>query len=1101
MSLTRIAIRRPLTVLMVILALVVMGVRAYTMMQVDRLPKTDLPYVTVLVVYPGASPEDVNEEVVKPIEDAVASVSGLKNITSSANENVGAVILEFNLGVNGAKAATDVDRAVSAIRGDLPDAIQEPRVVQADLSAVPIVRVVLSGPQGQDVLYALARDELKPALESVNGVGSVSVSGGREREIHVDADPARLAAYGLPIEALQQALGLANVSAPAGSVEQGTQVNAVRSLGRFNSLADIEDTIIIGGPSPIQLPASLLPKAPQGMDTVGLVTVKDVATVREDYAEAGRLVRYNGRDGVLLKIVKTGDANAIQVADAVRAQVETFKAKLPAGASADIVLDDSKFTRQAVAGVQEDLILAVLITGLIMLLFLHTIRSTLIVLLAIPTSIIATFLVMWALGFSLNTLTLMALTLVIGILVDDSIVVLENIERHLKMKKMPAQAALDGRSEIGLAAIAITLVDVVVYVPVAFTSGIVGQIFRSYGLTIAAATLFSLLVSFTLTPMLAAKWLRSEGEEQPRAIGVRRFLGALLSPFSWLWKQFTRGWDAAFGGLAHAYGRTLRWVLKNPLTQLVPVVIAVAALAAGIWMVRSGVVPTELLPYQDDGQISITVQMPAGSNLTATDHAVQRVEEVLRANVPETAAVLTTLGATGSDFLGTVSKSNSATILLLLVDKNDRARSTGSVIAALRPRLAEIPDLNAALSINALISALPAGAYVQVYGPDQNTLINVADQVEAVVRRVPGVKDIQSNASERAPETQIVVDRARAKDLGLTPGQIAYTLRTALSGTTIGSYRPAGAEKGADIVLRADDRTRGDLSRLLEMPLGYVSGKQIRLNQVATLVETQAAGSIGRSNRLNTLTIEAGGSGRGDADMANAIEAAVKSQMSFPAGYGFRLAGATEVQRDAFSQMTMALALSIVLIYMLLVALYQSWLQPLAIMFALPVTLVGAFGGLLLTGNTLNMFALLGVIMLAGIVTKNAILIVDFTNVLRRDQGYARKDALATAGRLRLRPILMTTAAIVGSLLPVLFGRGAGAEIRAPLAAVVIGGNISSTLLTLVLVPVIYNILDTISGLFKRAARRPEEAPQSAVAAAVAAVAPSQASDAGVDAA
>jgi HAE1 family hydrophobic/amphiphilic exporter-1 len=1099
MGLTRLAIRRPLTMLMMFLALVVMGARAYAMMQVDRLPKSDLPYVTVIVPYPGASPEDVNQDVVKPIEDVVAGVSGLKSVSSQATENVGAVIMEFNMGVEGGKAAADVDRAVSAIRGDLPSAIQQPRILQIDLSAVPIVQIVLTGPQGQDVLYALARDELKPALESVSGVGSVTLSGGREREVHVDADPARLAAYGLPIEAVGQMLGYANVSAPAGNLEQGTQVSTVRSVGRFNSLADIEDTILIGGPSPIQLPASLLPQVPQGMDTAGLVTVGDVATVSEDYAAATRLVRYNGSDGVLLSIVKTGDANAIQVADAVRARVEEFSTKLPPGSSADIVVDDSKLTRQMVSGVQEDLILAILITGLVMLLFLHTIRSTLIVLLAIPTSIVATFLVMWALGFSLNTLTLMALTLVIGILVDDSIVVLENIERHLKMKKSPAKAAIDGRAEIGLAAIAITLVDVVVYVPVAFTSGFVGQFFRSYGLTIAVATLFSLLVSFTLTPMLASKWLRSEGEERSSATGLRRILGKIFAPVGWLWKQFCRGWNVAFDGLARLYGHTLRWVLKNPLTQMVPILIAVVALVGGIWMVISGIVPSELLPYQDDGQITITLTMPAGWSLASTDQAARRVEEIIRANIPETAGVLTTVGAgggmSGSDLLGSVSRSDSARILLLLVDKNDRARSTGEVIAALRPLLENIPDLNPSLSVNSLISAMPTGAHVQVYGPDQDKLIDVANQVEAVLWKVPGVQDIQSSAGDRAPETQVVVDRARAKELGLTPGQIAYTLRTALTGTTVGSYLPQGAEKGSDIVVRADDRTRGNLDRLLEMPLGYVSGKQIRLNQVASLVDARAPGTIGRSNRENTITIQVGSSGRGDADTANAIEAAVNSQVNFPDGYGIRLVGATEVQRDAFSQLATALGLSIILIYILLVALYQSWLQPLAIMFALPVTLVGAFGGLYLTGNTLNLLALLGVIMLAGIVTKNAILIVDFTNILRFEQGYARKEALATAGRLRLRPILMTTAAIVFSLLPVLLGTGAGAEIRAPLAAVVIGGNISSTLLTLILVPVMYNMFEAASDIGKRIFRKSSAGAQAELPA------PVVVSDVGADAA
>ncbi len=1086
MGLTRLAIRRPLTMLMIILAVVVLGVRSYTLLQVDRLPKSDLPYVTVVVVYPGAAPEDVAERVVKPIEDAVAGVTGLANITAAANENVGAVILEFQQGIDGAQAAMEVDRAVSAIRRVLPEEIQPPSVLQANLSAVPIMQIVLSGAQGADALFELARDDLKPALESVPGVASVNISGGRAREIHVDADPTRLAAYGLPIEALQQALALANVSAPAGSVDQAGQRYAVRSVGRFGSLTDIEDTIVAGGPSPIPLPEGLLPKAPSGMDTSGLVYLRDVAAVDEDRAEAARLVRYNGRDGVLLKIVKTADANAIQVADAVRERlgVAAFQSALPPGASADVVVDDSKFTRQAVAGVQEDLILAILITGLVMLLFLHTIRSTVIVLLAIPTSIIATFLVMWALGFSLNTLTLLALTLTIGILVDDSIVVLENIERHLHMGKPAAQAALDGRSEIGLAAITITLVDVVVYLPVAFTSGIIGQFFRSYGLTIVAATLFSLLVSFTLTPMLAARWLRPPAEERPEPRGTLRgrIVALPFRPIGWLWGQFCRAWDAAFAWLIRFYGAILRLVLRNPFTQSLVVLIAAGALAAGIWLVVSGVVPSEFVPYQDDGQITVTLKMPAGSNLATTDQAVQRMERIIRTQVPETAAILTTVGTSGGDFLGTVNSPNAATILVQLVDRQDRRRSTGDVVAALRPLLAAVPDADAFLNVNALISAMPTGVYIQVHGPDQDALHDLARQVEAVVKHVPGVKDIRSDAADRAPETRILVDRDRAKELGLSPGQIAYTLRLALTGNAAGTYKPEGAERPVDIVLRADDATRADLDRILDLPLGYLSGQQVRLGQVATVAQAQAPGSISRANRENTLTVTAGGSGRGDADMANAIEAALKSQVAFPPGYGYTLAGATEVQRDSFSQLSQALALSILLIYMLLVALYQSWLQPLAIMFSLPVALVGAFGGLLVTGNTLNTLSLLGVIMLAGIVTKNAILIVDFTNVLRRDHGYARKDALVTAGRLRLRPILMTTAAIVFALSPLLFGQGAGAEIRAPLAAVVIGGNITSTLLTLILVPVVYNAFDAGGEKVRRAFRRLFAAPQEPVA-------------------
>ena len=1072
MGLTSLAIKRPLTMLMIVLALVVLGIRAFLMMQVDRMPKADLPYVTVVVVYPGASPEDIVEQVVKPVEDAVAGVGGVKNITSQANESVAAVVLEFNQGVSSGQAAADVERAVAAIRGTLPDAIRPPTVVQANFSAVPIMQVVLNGPQGQDGLYAIARDEVKPVLESVDGVASVAVLGGRDRTIYVEADPTKLASYGLPMEAVQQALGLANVSAPVGTMEQGTQQNAIRSVGQFTRLSDIENVVIVGKPG--QAPNSAVPP---GMNIGGPIAVRDVATINDDFAEATRLVRLNGRDGVLLRIVKTGDANAIQVADSIRARLGQVQTKLPKGAALDVVVDESNFTRAAVTGVEEDLILAILVTGLVMLLFLHTIRSTLIVLLAIPTSIIATFLVMWALGFSINTITMMALTLVIGILVDDSIVVLENIQRHLELKESPPQAAMSGRAEIGLAAIAITLVDVVVYLPVAFTSGIIGQFFRSYGITIATATIFSLLVSFTLTPMLASKWLRPEGEVRPARRGVSRLVHNLFLPVTWPWSQFVRAWDAAFARLIDFYGRTLQWALKNPLTQLSVVLVAAASLVAGVWLVMSGVVVSEFVPYQDDGQISISVSAAAGSSLSATDQAARQMEQIIYKNVPEAASILTTVGSSGSSFLSNVSKSNAATILVQLVDKNDRKRSTEAVLASLRPQLAAVPGVNVTLSVTSFMAGMTSGVSVQVHGPDQNALIDVARQVEESVRTVPGVKDLRTDGTDRAPETQITVDRARAKGLGLSPGQIAYTLRLALTGYQSGSYKPSDQDRRTDIVVRAATGARSDLQGLLNLPLGYTAGQQVRLGQVASLATTQAPGMIYRANRKNTLTVQAGSSGRGDADLANAIEASIKSKLSFPPGYGYTLAGMTETQRDSFSQMAQALALSILLIYMLLVALYQSLLQPLAIMFALPVTLVGAVGGLILTGNTLNMMSILGIIMLAGIVTKNAILIVDFANKLREEQGYARKEALVLAGRLRLRPILMTTFAICFALLPVLLATSAGAEFRAPMAAVVIGGNITSTLLTLVLVPVVYNFFEAVSERARRILRAPHAQP------------------------
>jgi len=1069
MGLTRLAIRRPLTMLMIILGLVVMGYRAFTLLQVDRFPQVDFPFVSIVTVFPGASPEDIEELVVQPIEDAVAGISGVDQIMSTASEGVGFVVVAFVEGTDGDQAAIEVERQVATVQGQLPKEAFDPSIIKADINAIPIMQVVLSGPQGQDVLFGVAEDDIKPRLQTIQGVASVNVSGGREREIEVFADPARLAAFSLPLEFVQGALAANNLTFPVGSIEEGRQKTSIRSVGEFLSLEEIENVVISsgaggrGGSPP-----------PPGQDQGGTIYLRDVATVREGFKDQTQFLRYNGRDAVNITVIKSSDANTIEVADEIRKAIDELGTRVPAGAQMTIVIDDSEFTRESVAAVEEDLILAILITGLVMLVFLHTVRSTFIVLLAIPTSIISTFLVMWALGFSLNTLTLLALTLVIGILVDDSIVVIENIERHLKMKKKPRQAALDGRSEIGLAAITITLVDVVVYLPVAFTSGIVGQFFRSYGITIAVTTLFSLFVSFTLTPMLAGLWMRDESEPPKPPRGLRRVFGALLRPVAWIWDGFARVWDLAFNGLADFYAATLRWVLKSPLTQSLAVLAAVVALGAGIFLVIGGAVGSEFFPQEDDGRFSVSLEMPPGTNLEATDRAASQVERIVLNHVPETVAVLTNVGSSGSivGFGGGGSSSNSATIDVRLVDKGERERSTTDIVEAIRPLVKQIPEATIALN---LTSAFSGGGgspvQVEVFGEDPNALIDLANQVEAVMGTVPGTADILNTDAARASETRIVVDRDRAVDLGLSPAQIAGTLRTALSGTEAGKYKPGG-DTEIDITLRMNEAARDNLNQLQQLPLGYVDGRAVRLDQVSSVERSQAPARITRSDRQRVLTVGTGVSGRATGEVADDVEAAIQAQVDFPTGYGFALVGMAEQQRESFAQLGSSLALAIVLIYMLLVALYQSWLHPLAIMFSLPVTLVGAFGGLWLTGNTLNLVSLLGVILLAGVVTKNAILLVDFTNVLRREEGLSRKEALVEAGRLRLRPILMTTAAIVFALLPLLFGAGAGSEVRAPLAAVVIGGNISSTLLTLILVPVVYNFLDGGSSLVSRALRR-----------------------------
>jgi HAE1 family hydrophobic/amphiphilic exporter-1 len=1066
MGITRLSILRPLTMLMIILGLVVLGYRSLTELQVDRYPAVDFPYVSIVTVFPGAGPEDVEDLVVKPIEDAVAGIPGIDQLFSTSREGVGFVTVAFKEGVNGDQAAIEVERQVATVRSQLPSEALDPSVIKADINAIPVMEIILSGPQGQDALFEVARNGIRPHLQTIKGVAAVNISGGRESEIHVEADPAKLAAFGIPLEVVQQALTLNNLTFPVGSIEEGRQKTSIRSVGEFTDLDQIKNVAVSarGGAGRSTAP---------GQDTGGLVYLRDVAAVDEGFADKTQVLRYNGVDAVNISVIKTSDANTIEMADSVHQAVEQLRHDLPAGAQLTIVADDSQFTRESVSAVQEDLILAILITGLVMLVFLHTIRSTFIVILAIPTSIISTFLVMWVMGFSLNVLTLLALTLTIGILVDDSIVVIENVERHLKMKKKPKQAALDGRAQIGLAAITISLVDVAVYVPVAFTSGLVGQFFRSYGITIATAVLFSLFVSFTLTPMLASLWMKDESEPEREPRGLRKVFSILLWPVAKLWKGFTMLWDFGFRALTQLYAATIRFVLKNFLTQSLAVLVAAVAVALGGYMVVSGVVGSEFFPQEDDAKFTVNIEMPAGTNLQTTDLAARQAERIILEQVPETVSILTRVGSGGSSgFFSGGGASNSATLLVQVVDKGERKRSTTDIINELRPEIKKIPEANISLVLSSIMSGGMGGAVqVQVFGEDPNTLIDLANQVEAVMRGVPGTADILNTGAAQAPETRLLVDRDRAVNLGLSPGQVAGTLRTALSGTDVGKFKRAGATD-INITLRANAASRSNLDQLLQLPLGYRSGQAVRLDQIASVERDLAPAVINRTDRQRQLTVSAGVSGRTSGDVTNDVEAAIQSNVQFPEGYGFRLSGASEAQRESFADLTSSLGLGILLIYMLLVALFQSWLHPLAIMFSLPVATVGAFGGLWLTGYTLNLMSLLGIILLAGIVTKNAILLVDFTNELRRKEGYSRKEALIEAGRLRLRPILMTSVALVFAMLPVLLGRGAGSEVRAPLAAVVIGGNITSTLLTLILVPVVYNFFDGGSSLVSSVLRR-----------------------------
>jgi HAE1 family hydrophobic/amphiphilic exporter-1 len=1051
-ELTRLSIWRPLLILMVILALVVLGLRSYLLMPVENMPQIELGVVSVIVVYPGASPEDVEKLIVKPIEDATSSIAGIDHVQSVAQEGMSLTTLRFREGTDPGQATIDVERQLAAIRAQLPEGAQDPTILKIDMGTMPVVELALSGPQSEAELFELADQTIKPRLQAIPGVASVEVSGGRERAVLVELDAAKMAAYGVGVQQVSAALAMENLTVPAGSLTVGRQTTAFRSVGRLTSVDDVANIVVAGKPSAFDLGSylSAMTGAAPEPQVNRLVTLRDVASVREGFKEQTQILRLNGREGVGLSVVKAGDANALRVASEIRAEIKDLEKTLPAGTQIEVILDISQYTRMAVNAVQEDLVLAVLITGLVLLLFLHMWRSTIIVLLAIPTSLISSFLVMWALGFTLNILTLLAMALTVGILVDDAIVVLENIVRHLSQGESPWQAALNGRAEIGLAAVAITLADVVVYVPVAFTSGLVGQEFRSYGLTIAAVVLFSLFISFTLTPMLASRWLRREEETRS------------------LWGRFGRAWDRSFDRLADWYGRLLGWCVRSHLHRALVIVVAIASLAGALAMMPFMGIETS--PQEDTGLFRVTVTMPPGTSLETTDAVVRRAERIIVEEVPEATTILSRIGAANDImalFSGTAGGSSSGNITVLLRDKADRRRSLFQIMAELRPRLNTIPEAGFQLMALDAYGTSDVALDIQVIGPDLETVNELAAQVAEAVRGVPGAVDVMNIQGERAPEVSAVLDRQRVSDLGLSASEVGAALRTALAGSEVGAIAPPDGNE-VDIVLRASQADREDVSRLARVPLGFLNDQPITLDQVAHVEQGLAPAQLQRLDRQRYLSVQADVQGRSVGRTTDDIMAAIQDRVTLPAGYRVQMGVQTEMQEEALLELTTALALSIVLLYMLLVALYESFSHPLAIMFSQPVAAVGVLGALLLTGKTINMISMLGMILLVGIVTKNAILVVDFTNILRRERGMPREKALVEAGRLRLRPILMTTFTIVFAMLPVALRTGAGAEILTSMAVVVIGGALSSLLLTLVLVPTVYTYLDGLGGFFNR---------------------------------
>lgn len=1033
MFLTRISVTHPVFATMMMVALVVFGAFSYPRLGLDQYPDVDVPIVVVMTTYPGATPETVETEISRPIEEAINTVGGLDQVTSTSYEGRSVVVAEFRLDVAGPAAVQEVRDKLAPLEAGFPADVDKPVVSRFNPSDQPILSVAISGPRFDVAeLTALAEQRIIRQLTTISGVGQVTLVGGRMKQVDIVIDETRMRALSVGIDEVLAALRGGNQNRPAGNLVTGFSDLGIQVQGRIDEPADFLDMIVArrgGGP----------------------VYLRDVATVTDGAADAESLALYDGRPALALDIVKVQDANTVQVADDVIARLDRLNEELAeSGVTLSVVTDASLPIRESVAQVQATLIEGAALAVAIVFLFLNSWRSTVITGLTLPIAMIGTLAVISVLGFTLNTLSLLALTLSIGILVDDAIVVRENITRHLHMGKSHLQAALDGTGEIALAVLATTATIVAVFLPVAFMDGIVGRFFYEFGVTVSAAVLISLFVAFTLDPMLSSVWY--DPDAQPDA--KRGPIGRLIA-------RFERGFER----LAEAYRHLIGWTLRHRLVTL----IATAGIFIGsIFMVP--LVGAEFTPTADEGRFQINVQTPVGSSLDYTAAKVGQIEAALR-EFPELDTLYSTVNT------GTATGKHRAAILVGLVPQGERTRTPLMLADPIRQRLSVIPGIEIAI-VQQGLGGGDSPIRLSVLGDDQAELERIAAGLMERMRGIPGMVDIASSADAASSVIAVRLRSEAASDLGLGIHQIGAALAPLIGGEEVTTWTDSSGETH-DVVVRLPAERRADIDALGDLMLttgGTDAGGapvMVRLDQVARFVQVETASEIRRLDMTREVQISADISGRVLSDATADLEALIAT-LDLPQGYRIQFGGDSSTMQETMGHMITALLMAVTFIYIVLASQFGSFLQPLAIMAALPLSLIGVLLGLMVAGSTINMFSLIGFIMLMGLVTKNGILLVDFANRERR-RGLPLNEALVNAGAIRFRPIVMTTQAMIVGMIPLALAVEGGGAQRAPMAHAVIGGLISSTILTLIVVPV---ILSCIDGFSKRCARLLPRAPE-----------------------
>ena len=1023
MSLTELSIKRPLLISTVFIGLIIFGVIGYTNLNYNLLPSFSAGVVTITTVFPGASPSEVQSKLTKPIEEAISTVEGIDLVTSSSLLNVSSIQVNLKPDVSDILAQQDIERKINQIKSTLPEGVEEPSVNRVNTDNFAILNLSVTATIADKELYELIDKDIKPKLSGVKGVGQINIIGGQSKEIKIELDNAKLQMYQLSAKQVFQVVLANSISIPGGNIS--------------NEQENLSITIDAGYSSIGLLPKLIVKDKGNG----SRVLLSDVATVSDGQEKIATLNRINGKPGIGLQIFKTNDANAVEVSKEVKQKLaELAKTHKSVGFQFEIASDQSVYTLESANSVIHDLMLAVLIVGFVMLLFLHSLRSAFFVLVAIPAAMIPTFIVMYVLGFSLNLMTLLALSLVVGILVDDSIVVLENIFRHMEMGKNKEKAALEGRNEIGFTALAITLVDVVVFLPMALAGGLIGNLLREFATVVVVSTLMSLLVAFTLTPMMASRFARLEQ----------------LSKGS-LWGRTILAFESYLNKMSDAYGHLLHWVLHRKRYFFILVVLL---LLGSISLVPAGFIGGSFAGQSDRGELAIQLETAPDMPIRQTNLLVAEAEKMMLQH-PEVKTVYSLVGTqTGAKG----SSENLAELSVTLIDKKNRELTSDEFGLIARNEIEKIPGIQVTVIPTNITGTVISPIQISVKGKDPDSLFKSASIVRDIVSKTAGSDYVRFSTKGAVKQIQIIPEREKIAMLGLSLADVTQSIQLAFNGNN--KIELGSGDNTYQVNVAISDADKQSMEAVRNLSLTSSGGKLVKLGQVAHVQEVLGQAILQRTDRENSITITSAAVGRPSGTIVDDIRKELQS-IPLPANTEISYQGDAKNQDSAFGSLGFALAIAILLVYMVLVCLYESLVYPFVVIFSVPVALIGALLAIALTMNELTVFTIIGIIMLLGLVTKNGILIVDFANQLK-NVGKGTVEALIMAGKERLRPIIMTTFSMILGMLPLALSQSPGSEFKNGMAWVLIGGLTSSFLLTLFLVPSVYLVVDTIQAKISR---------------------------------